>query len=195
MDTSLFQSQGFQNQSTCFYFFHRVCRKAHTNRISDSFSQNHGQSHGRFDITGPNCSGFCDAYMQRIGAGFCHNFMGFHRHQNIGRLHGKYQILIAHFLYQTQIRQGRLSKSLCSNSTMIFFQNFLFQGTGIYPDSNGNLSFLGAVHHSPKPFRRADVSRINTDFIRAVFHGKNRHAVVEMDIRNNRNRRSRLYLL
>ena len=66
---------------------------------------------------------------------------------------------------------------------MIFFHQFFFQRTAVYSYTNRNLSGFGYVHHSLDFLCSPDISRVNTDFIRAVFHGCNGHFIIKMNVR------------
>ena len=76
-------------------------------------------------------------------------------------------------------------QSLCGY-TAVSCQDILLQRTRIYSYANRNIPFSGAVHHSAHTFPASDIAGIDADLVRSVLHGCDRHAIIEVNIRHQR---------
>ncbi len=74
---------------------------------------------------------------------------------------------------------------------MIFLHQFFFQRTAVDPHTDGYAPFSGHGHHRRHLVTASDVSRIDADLVCPVFHSRNGHFIVKMNIRHQRN----MYLL
>ena len=65
----------------------------------------------------------------------------------------------------------------------VLLKESFFEGAGIHPHPDRDPSVLCAVDDRAHLFLSSDISGIDADLIRPLFHRKNRHPVVEVDIR------------
>ena len=124
--------------------------------------------------------------MQRMICLLSYQFMGFCAHEYVGRFNTNDQIVIPHILDDFYFIKGTLHNSLCGDA-VVFFHQFFFQGTAVHPHANGNISFFCRIHNCLDTLIASDISRIDTDFVCAVFHGCNGHLIVKMNICHQRN--------
>ena len=109
-------------------------------------------------------------------------------HQNVGGFDGDDEIIIAHVLDEVDLIKRRLHDALGGDVTTVLRDQVLLEGAGVYADTDRDVPLLRAVHDSPDLLVRADVARVDTDLIRAVFHRFDGHAVVEVNVGHERNR-------
>ena len=124
--------------------------------------------------------------MQWIRYFLCNQLMGFDTHHDVGRFDTDNQIVISLLLNHMYLVNRTLHNTFCRH-TMVFFHQFFFQRTAVDTDTDWNIAFFCHVHYSFNLIGTADIARIDTDFIRTVFHCRNRHAVIKMNIRNQWN--------
>ena len=109
-----------------------------------------------------------------------------HAHHNIGGLDADNQVVIAKIFDHMHLIQRTLYNPLCRYA-MIFFYKIFFEGTAVYADTDRNIAFPCNTHYFRYTVCTADVSGIDTDFIRSVFHRGDRHLIIEMNVCNQRN--------
>ena len=119
--------------------------------------------------------------MQRIADFFCQKFMGFYTHQNIRGFNADNQIVIAQVLYDFHFIQRAFHQAFCCD-TMIFFHQFFFQRPAVYSYADRDIPFFCRIHYRLDFFFFADISRINPNLIRPVFHGCKSHFIIEMNV-------------
>ena len=64
----------------------------------------------------------------------------------------------------------------------VFGEDFLFERAGINADSNRNTALLAGVGHRLYPVVRADVARINPNFVNACGTSLKRELIVKVNI-------------
>ena len=74
---------------------------------------------------------------------------------------------------------------------MILLHQLLLQRAAVDPHSNGNIPLFRHRHHCGNLVTASDIARIDADLVRPVLHGRDRHLIVKMNIRHQRN----VYLL
>ena len=126
--------------------------------------------------------------MQRVVRLLADELVRADAHQNVGGLDGDDEIIIAHVLDEVDLIERRLHDALGGDVTTVLRDQVLLEGAGVYADTDRDVPLLRAVHDGPDFLVRADVPRVDTDLIRAVFHRFDGHAVVEMDVGHERNR-------
>ena len=109
-------------------------------------------------------------------------------HQDVGGLDGDDEVIVAHILDEVDLIKRRLHDALGGDVSAVLRDQVLLEGAGVHADTDRDIPLLRAVHDGPDLLVRADVARVDTDLIRAVFHRFDGHTVVEMDVGNERNR-------
>ena len=104
-------------------------------------------------------------------------------HNNITAFDTDHQLVIAKVFDQVHFIQCTLYQPFRCNP-MVFFHQFLFQRTGIHTHADRDLSFLRTVNDCFDILFASDITRIDPDLIRAVFHGEDRQFMIEVNIRN-----------
>ena len=107
--------------------------------------------------------------------------MGFYTHHNIRGLDTDHQIFVSQPFDHMYLIKCALHNSLCRYA-MIFIYQLLLQGTAVYPNADRDIPFLGHGNHSRYLFFPSNVSGIDPDLIRSVFHGCNGHFIIKMNI-------------
>ena len=123
--------------------------------------------------------------MQRIWTLLCDQLVGFHAHHDIGGFDADHQIIIPHLLNHPHLIQRALYDSFGRHCT-IFFQKCFFQGTAVDADPDGNLMLLRLIDDGPQALLSTDIARIDPNLVGSVLNGRNRHPIVKMDIRHQR---------
>ena len=144
------------------------------------------QAHRGFDVPGQQGSGLGDPHMKRIVRLFCEQLMCPDAHRHIGGLDADDQVVISHVLDPVHLVQRALHQALRRHAA-VFFQQRFFQRAAVDAHADGDISLFRAVHHGAHAHIASDISRIDADLVRSVLHGRDRHAVVEVNIRHQRN--------
>ena len=125
--------------------------------------------------------------MQRIIGLLINQFMRLYTHHDIRRLYADHQVIIAKIFNPLYLSQCTLHQPFRRHPS-IFFQNLFLQRSAVYSHTNRNMKRLCCIHHSLNPVSRADIARVNPNLICAVFHRGNRHLIIKVNIRHQRNR-------
>ena len=124
--------------------------------------------------------------MKRIVSLLCQHLMRLYTHHHIGGLNTDHQILIAKLFNHMYLIKSALHNALCCD-TMVFFHQFLFQGTAVDSYTDGNISFLCSPDNRRYLILPADISGIDPDLVCAVFDCRDCHLIVKMDVCHQRN--------
>ncbi len=77
--------------------------------------------------------------------------------------------------------KGAFAQALRGNAA-VFGQNVLFQGTGVHPDTDGDMVALQTVRHQLHLVLPADVAGVDAELVDAVFQRPDGQTVVKMDV-------------
>ena len=121
--------------------------------------------------------------MERMTGLWCDQLMCFCTHQYIGRFDADDQIVIAHIFDHMHFIQGTLHDPFCRHAAVFFHQVF-FQRTTVYTDTNRNVSLFCRINHCLYTLSAANVARIDTDLVRAIFDRCDRQFMIKMNICN-----------
>ena len=112
--------------------------------------------------------------------------MCFYTHHNIRRFDADNQIVITHLLNQGNLIQRTLNESFRCHAAIFLYQ-WLFQRTAVDADTNRHAILFCLVNHRLDPLSGTDISRIDTDFVRAALDRRDRETIVKMNIRHQWN--------
>ena len=124
--------------------------------------------------------------MERVIRLLCNQLMSFGTHKYVGRFDADDQIVISHVLDDFHFVKGALHDALCGNA-VIFLHQVLFQRTAVDTHTDRDISLFCRIHNCFDALIASDISRIDTDLVRTIFHGCNGHLIIKMNVRYQRN--------
>ena len=65
---------------------------------------------------------------------------------------------------------------------MIFLNKFFLKGATVDTDTDRNITFPGHIDHRLDPFPASNISRIDTNLVRAILHRSDRQSIIKMNI-------------
>ncbi len=116
----------------------------------------------------------------------CQQLMGPDTHKDIRGFDTDNKIIIVHLLYHLHLVQCAFHKSLRRHFP-IFFNELFLQRTAVYSYPNRDIPLFCHIHHSFHLIPATDIAGIDANLVRTVFHGRQCHLIIKMNIRHKRN--------
>ncbi len=129
-----------------------------------------------------------DPQVQRIIGLLRHQPIGLDILHHVGRFQRDADIVKALIVQQTDMAQGAFYQSL-GFGPAVFCQQLFFQRAAVDADADRDFFLSAGSSHSLDSLGRADIARVDTDFIRPLLRRGHSQAVIEVDIRYQRQRR------
>ncbi len=123
--------------------------------------------------------------MEGIVCLFCQQLMGACAHIYIRGFDADHHLMIVKVLDHAHFIQCALHQPFGCHA-LVFLDQFFFQGAAVDAHPYGDGPLPGCLHHRADSLRPADVPGVDPDLVRAVFHCRDSHAVVKMDVRHQR---------
>ncbi len=123
--------------------------------------------------------------MQRLIDLFRQQTIGFHRQEDIGGFNADFKLIEVQTIEMIDMTHGGFEQRL-RRRLAIFFLQIFFQRAGVDADADRDVFIASAIYNHADALFVADVARVDTQAVDAIFRHFQRNTVVKVDIGDQR---------
>jgi len=186
---ALAQPQRLEQLTSGAGLLDRISRQRVADRVADALEQQRGDAGRRFDEPGGRGSGLGDAEVQRHIGHLCELTVRLHHQGHVGRLDRDLHQVEVDLGEVGQLLAGRLDHRLGGESAVALVQCRV-ERAAVDADADRHVAVAGFGGNRLDVFGLADVARVEAQPLDAGLERRQRHAVLVVDIGDDRHRRA-----
>ncbi len=171
------------------HLMHALRGKRYTNRVADSIRKQRADTNRALDTAGLKRTGLRHAEVQRIIRPLSEQPISLNHEEDIRVLHRDHDVFEAVLRAYLDVSHRAFEERLRLRKAVLI-HDILLERTRVDADPDRNSRFLRGKQHLLLPLLLPDVTRVDANLGDARFNGTQGVLIVEVNVRNDRHRRS-----
>src|SRR5579872_5734 len=193
LGAALAQPKRLEQIPTHRHFLDRVGGQRNADRVADALGEQDAEPDRALHRAGARGTGFGDPQVERIVDLVRHQAVGAHGVEHVVRFEGDDDVVEVELLENADVAQSGFDHAF--RSATVTLDDVRCERTVVDADTDGHAPVFRRAHDFAHLVGIADVARIEAQLIPAGVDRRQRKAMIEMDVRHERQRRTFLDLL